>query len=227
MRITWLSHSCFLIESGPHRLLVDPYLTGNPRAPVAASEMRCTHVLCTHAHEDHLGDSLQIAQANQAPIIAAYELAEYLSAHGARTIDLMPGGSAHLEFGQVQLTPAIHSCALEQPKGANLPLGIACGLLLTVDGKRIYHAGDTALFSDLRLIGRHQIDVACVPVGDWYTMGIDDAVLALEYLCPELTLPMHYGTNNKIAADPHAFARKAAEAGHRVRVLAPGESVEI
>lgn len=227
MQITWYSHSCFLVAAGEHRLLFDPYLTGNPRAPIAAEDVHCTAVFCSHAHEDHLGDALRVARRNRAPIIAGYELAEYLREAGAETIDLMPGGSATLSFGTVKATPALHSCALEQPGGRNLPLGVATGFVVGLEGRRLYHAGDTALFSDMRLIARGGLDVALLPIGDWYTMGIDDAVTALEFLCPAVTLPMHYGTNEKIGADPNLFAERAAAAGHRVVVLKPGETLEV
>lgn len=227
MRVTWYSHSCFLVESGPFGLLFDPYFTGNPSAPIQARDVRCTHVFCSHAHVDHLGDAVDLSRANDAPVVTGYELAEHLAAQGVKTIDLMIGGAANLPFGRVKATPALHSCALELEAGKNLPLGVAVGFLVTIDGKRLYHAGDTGLFSDMRLIGRGGLDLAMLPVGDWYTMGIEDAVLALEYLCPAVTLPMHYGTNEKIQTDPHAFAREAAAAGHRVVVLNPGEAFEL
>ncbi len=224
MRITWYGHSCFLIETGTETLLIDPFLTGNPRAPLSAADVRCTHIFCTHAHDDHLGDTLRIALANKATVFAPYELAEYLMARDVTTMDLMPGGGAATSFGHVQLTPALHSSGLELGKGHNLPLGNPVGFLLTINGRRLYHAGDTALFSDMRLLARGGLDVAFLPIGDWYTMGLEDALTALEFLCPTVAVPMHYSTFSKIEADPEAFARRAGEAGHRVKVLQPGES---
>lgn len=227
MRITYYSHSCFLVEAGEYRLLFDPFLTGNPLAPVTSNDIRCHYILCSHAHDDHVGDTLQIAKANAATVIAPFELADYLAGQGAKTIDLMLGGGRDLPFGRVQLTPAFHSSSFERSGGNNLAMGVASGLLVTIDGEKIYHAGDTALFSDMHLIGRKGLDVALLPIGDHYTMGIDDAVLALDYLCPTLAIPMHYGTNHKIEVDPHLFAAKAAEAGHRVTVLRPGECTDL
>lgn len=225
MRITWHSHSCFTFEDDQFVLLFDPYLSGNALARIRSSDVRCTHVFCTHAHEDHVGDALEIAQRNDARIFAPFELAEHLAANGAKTVDLMPGGGIKTDFGHVKMIPAVHSSAREPGEGKNLAMGIPAGFLVRLGESTFYHAGDTALFSDMRLLG--EMDVACLPIGDFYTMGIDDAVTALDYLCPKLALPMHYNTNEKIRADPQEFARKAAAAGHRVRVLAVEESIEI
>lgn len=121
MRITWFGHSCFLLETGSHRLLFDPWLDTNPVSPVKAADVRCDFVFCSHAHDDHIADALQISRANRAPIVAPYELAEYFAARGATTIDPMQGGSVALPFGHVKLTPAVHSSALELGEGRNLP----------------------------------------------------------------------------------------------------------
>ncbi len=226
MRLTWFGHSCFLLETGTHRMLFDPWLNTNPVAPVKAADVRCDFIFCTHAHDDHSADVLEIARANHATVIAPYELAEYFAAHGATTIDLLHGGSASLPFGRVKLTPAIHSSSLELGDGRNLPLGEPGGFIVFAADKTIYHAGDTALFSDMRLIGRTRLDLALLPIGDWYTMGIDDAVDALDFLRPKLAVPMHYNTNDKIRVDPQAFVTRAAAHGHTVRLLEPGGSLE-
>lgn len=227
MRITWYGHSCFLIETGDCRLLIDPYLTGNPVAPIASTEVRCSHIFCSHAHDDHLGDTVSIAQANRATVVAGFELSEYLSAQGLATMDLMPDGGADLPFGKVRLTPAVHSSSIELPRGHNLGMGIATGFLFSMEGKRLYFAGDTALFSDMRLFARGGLDLAMLPIGDRYTMGVEDAVTALEYLCPSVTIPMHYGTTGRLCGDPQAFAQLAQQAGHLVKVLKPGESFDL
>jgi len=226
MRLTWFGHSCFLLETGTHRLLFDPWLNTNPVASVKAADVRCDFILCTHAHDDHSGDVLEIARTNHATVIAPYELAEYFASHGATTIDLLHGGSASLPFGRVKLTPALHSSSLELGDGRNLPLGEPGGFIVTTADKTLYHAGDTALFSDMRLIGRARLDLALLPIGDWYTMGIDDAVDALEFLTPKLAVPMHYNTSDKIRVDPQAFVTRAAARGHTVRLLEPGGSLE-
>jgi len=226
MRLTWFGHSCFLLETGTHRLLFDPWLNNNPVSPVKAAKVQCDFIFCSHAHDDHIADALEIARNNRAPIVAPYELAEYFAAQGAATIDLMQGGSANLAFGRVKLTPAIHSSSLELSGGRNLPLGEPAGFVVFADGKKLYHAGDTALFSDMQLIGRVGLDVALVPIGDWYTMGIDDAVDALDLLAPKLAVPIHYNTHDKIRVDPQAFVARAAARGHAVRVLNPGDALE-
>lgn len=226
MRITWFGHSCFLLETGTHRLLFDPWLDGNPSASIQAADVHCDFILCSHAHEDHCADALEISRRNRAPIIAPYELARHFAQQGAVTFDPMQGGSIALPFGHIKLTPAVHSSSFEMPDGRNLPLGAPSGFLVTAGDKKIYHAGDTALFSDLRLIGRAGLDLALLPIGDWYTMGIDDAVDALDLLAPKLALPMHYNTFENIRVDPQRFVSLAAARGHQVRVPAPGETIE-
>jgi L-ascorbate metabolism protein UlaG (beta-lactamase superfamily) len=226
MRLTWFGHSCFLLETGTHRLLFDPWLNTNPVSPVKAADVRCDFIFCSHAHEDHTEDALEIARNNHAPIIAPYELAEYFAAQGATTIDPMQGGSAVLPFGRVKLTLAIHSSSLELGNGRNLPLGEPAGFVVSVEGRKIYHAGDTALFSDMRLIGHIGLDLALLPIGDWYTMGIDDAVDALDLLTPRLAVPMHFNTHEKIRVDPQAFVTRASARGHTVSVLKPGSTLE-
>src|SRR5450432_2910003 len=225
MQLTWFGHSCFLLEIGPHRLVLDPFFNDNPSSPVRAEEVSCDFLVCSHAHVDHCADALAMAKRNQATIVAPYELANHFAAQGAQIVDLMQGGSFDFPFGRVKLTCAVHSSALELGGGRNLPLGEPCGFIISAEGKKIYHAGDTALFLDMQLIGRGGLDLALLPIGDFYTMGLDDAVSALDFLRPALSLPMHDNTEPKIAADPHAFAARAAVAGHAVKVLSPGESL--
>lgn len=226
MRITWFGHSCFLLETGTHRLLFDPWLNGNPSSPVRATDVRCDFILCSHAHEDHTADALEISRLNKAPIIAPYELARYFAAQGAPTFDPMQGGNVPLPFGHIKLTPAVHSSALEQGDDRSLPLGAPAGFIVFAGNKKVYHAGDTALFSDMKLIGRSGLDLALLPIGDWYTMGIDDAVDALDLLTPKLALPMHYNTFENIHVDPHTFVARAATRGHVAQVLESGETLE-
>jgi len=227
LRVTWHGHSCFSVEHGGVHLLFDPYLTNNPVAKIRPETIRCTHVVCSHAHDDHSADALAIARTNRAPIFAPFELAEYFSAQGVEAVDLMPGGSVKTDFGEVKQVPAIHSASFEQPRGQNIAMGIAAGFLIKLGGKTVYFAGDTAVFSDMALIGHVGIDLAFLPIGDRYTMGIDDAVLALEYLCPAVTLPMHYNTHALIRVDVGAFAKKAAAAGHLVKILAVEETAVV
>lgn len=227
MRLTYFGHSAFLLEIAGQRLVFDPYLRHNPHGAVEPAKIPCDLVLCSHAHSDHLGDALELSRLHGATIVACYELAEHLAAQGAPTIDLMPGGGVNLPWGRIEMTPAIHSSALELGDGKNQPMGVAAGFVIRAAGQSLYHAGDTALFSDMRLIGRHGLDVALLPIGDFYTMGPADAVEALQFLRPRLAIPMHYNSNERIRVDPHAFAAAAGRAGHAVRVMSVGETIDL
>jgi len=226
MKLTYLGHSCFLVETSQARLVIDPFLTGNPSAKVKAADVHCDYVLLSHGHDDHTGDALAIAQRCQATIVANFEIAEYFAAKGAKTHGMNPGGGYNFPFGRVKLTLAHHSSSLET--GLNpIYLGSPCGILLQADGRTLYHAGDTALFLDMQLIGRAGLDVALLPIGDNFTMGPDDALTALDFLRPKVAVPMHYNTWPPIAQDGDAFAARAAAAGHTVRALKPGEALEV
>lgn len=226
MQLIYLGHSCFLLQTSRARLLIDPYLNDNPKAAARASTVRCDYVLITHGHEDHTGDALTIAKACGATIIANYEIAEYFAAQGATAHGMNPGGGYTFPFGRVKLTIAHHTSSVNAGLKP-IYLGAPCGLLIEADGKKIYHAGDTALFLDMQLIGRVGLDVALLPIGDNFTMGPDDALDALDFLKPKVSVPMHYDTWPVIAQDASAFARAAAARGHAVRVLAPGESLAV
>jgi len=226
MRLTFLGHSCFLVETSRARILIDPFLTGNPAAAARAEDLRCDAILLSHGHDDHTGDALALAQRNDAVIVANFELAEYFAAKGARTHGLNPGGAHTFPFGRVKLTLAHHSSSAEA--GLNpIYLGSSCGILLHADGKTLYHAGDTALFLDMQLIGRANLDAALLPIGDNYTMGPDDALTALDFLKPRLAVPMHYDTWPLLAQDAADFARRAKEAGHAVQPLKPGATLDL
>lgn len=170
MRVIYFGHSCFLVEASGIRLVLDPWLGNNPHRAVDPALVPCDYVLCSHAHEDHTWDALNLARLHGATIVAPYELAEHFAAQGAKTLDLMPGGGVDLPWGRIQMTPAIHSSALEMPNGENRAMGVASGFLLRAAGRSLYHAGDTALFGDMALIGRHGLDLALIPIGDRYTM---------------------------------------------------------
>lgn len=227
MRLTYFGHSCFYVEIGTTRLVLDPWLATNPHGAVPLAQVPCDYILCTHAHEDHICDALELARLHGATLVAPYELSEYFTAQGVNSIDLMPGGGIDLPWGRVQMTAAVHSSAIELPNGENRAMGVASGYIIRAAGRALYHAGDTALFGDMKLIGWHGLDVALLPIGDRYTMGIADAVAALDLLRPRLAVPMHYNTHDRILVDPQAFVTQAAHAGHIARILNPGETIAI
>ncbi|HUR57256.1 MAG TPA: metal-dependent hydrolase [Opitutaceae bacterium] len=222
MRITFLGHACFLVETAKARLIIDPFLEGNSQASIKAAEVQCDYILLSHGHDDHTADALSIAQRCGATIVANFEIAEYFAAKGAKTHGMNPGGGFNFPFGRVKLTLAHHTSSMEAGLHP-IYMGAACGILVQADGKTLYHAGDTALFMDMQLIGRVGLDVALVPIGDNYAMGPDDALTALDFLKPKIAVPMHYNTWPIIAQDAPAFAGRAAQAGHTVRVMKPGD----
>lgn len=226
MLLTYFGHSAFLLETAGQRIVFDPFLSNNPHGPVDPASVPCDYVLCTHAHDDHIANAMDLSRLHGAILVAPFELAEHFAAQGAETIDLMPGGGINLPWGRIQMTPAIHSSSLEHGDGRSTAMGVASGYIVTSEGRSLYHAGDTALFSDMQLIGRRGLDVALLPIGDFYTMGPDDAVDALGLLRPKLAVPMHYNTSDKISVDPHAFAALAQDTGHAVKVMAAGNRIE-
>jgi len=225
-RLTFLGHSAFLLEEGDTRMAIDPFLTGNPQAPKRPEEIVVQWVIATHGHGDHLGDALDIAKRNNATIIAPFELATYCQNKGANVHPMHIGGSYTFPFGRVKLTIAHHGSAVVEGDQI-IYTGNPCGVLVTLGGKTLYHPGDTGLFYDMKLIGEmNRIDVAVLPIGGNFTMDIDDAVRATEFLNPGLVIPMHYGTFDVIQADPQEFARKVKAKGFQVKVLAPGEATD-
>ena len=223
--ITFLGHACFLIEEGDTRLLIDPFLTGNPKAAKQADEVDPTHILLTHGHADHLGDTVDIAKRTGAPVVAIVELANEISGdlgEDHQVFDPNIGGTVTFDWGWVKLTPAWHTSTT--PNGT---VTVPAGVLIHIGGKLVYHLGDTALFSDLQLVSRRgdQVDVALVPIGGHYTMDRYDAVTAVEFVNPITVIPCHYDTVPPIETDAEAFKGDVeSSTGASVVVLAPGES---
>lgn len=218
-------HSCFAIDHGPHRLMIDPFLTGNPAARLEAESVNPTHIILTHGHGDHLGDTVDIAGRTGAQVIATFELANYLKDQGLEDVlDLGVGGGRDVDFGRVKFTIAHHGGA--GPDGRYL--GSAAGVVVTIGGREIYHAGDTALTYDMKLLAEmHSIAVAMVPIGDNYTMGLRDAIKAIEFVRPDVAIPMHYNTFDLIEVDPEEFAAGVRALGVDGVILEPGESYSL
>lgn len=227
MKITYHGHACFTVEDGGHALIVDPFLNGNPRSEVTSDDVKVEAILLTHGHSDHVADAEAIARANNAMIIAPYELAMYYGGKGLNVHPMHLGGSHNFDFGTVKLTLAFHGSGIEE-NGQILYAGNPCGYLLTMSGKTFYHAGDTGLFGDMKLIGdRNTIDVAALPIGDNFTMGPDDALLAAEWVKASTIIPMHYNTFDLIKQDGQAFGDALQDKGIGSAVLRPGESFEV
>src|SRR5215203_7279817 len=221
MEIRFLGHSCVELVDGETRVLVDPFLTGNPKAAATAEEVAPTHVLLTHGHADHYGDVVEIAKRTGAPVLALVEIADELSELGVEQVhDPNLGGTVEFDWGWVKLVPAWHTSTT--PKGT---VSTPAGLLIMIDGTLVYHVGDTALFSDLQLIARRgdHVDVALVPIGGHYTMDRFDAVTACEWIGADEVVPIHYDTFPPIETDAQAFKSDVQNAGFsQVVVLEPG-----
>jgi L-ascorbate metabolism protein UlaG (beta-lactamase superfamily) len=220
-KLTYFGHSAFLVEHNNKKILIDPFISGNPLAPVKADDLFADFIILSHAHGDHFGDTLEIAKRCNSTVIAVNELANYVASKGAKAHNMHIGGSYDFPFGRVKFTIAHHGSSSNEGEYMGEPAGI----LLFLDGKILYHAGDTGLFYDMKLIGElHKINLALLPIGDNFTMGINDAVKAVELLNPELTIPMHYNTFPVIQADPDKFVEMVKSIGKNAKKLEVGET---
>lgn len=228
MRLHYLGHSgvslAFEVAGKPHQLVIDPFITGNPSTPVKLESLAPDHLLVTHAHGDHWGDVPALAQRTGATVIGTAEVATYAEGLGLNAHGMNIGGTHEFAFGKVRLTPAWHSSSFPDGTYGGMPTGI----VLDVGGYRIYHAGDTALFSDMRLVGDLGLDLALLPIGDNYTMGPSDALEAVKLLRPRYVMPIHFGTFPLLAQDANAFrGRVEGETSARGLVLEPGEATQL
>jgi L-ascorbate metabolism protein UlaG (beta-lactamase superfamily) len=223
-RLTWYGHSAIGIETDNYHILVDPYFTDNPKATTSAKQVEADYILISHGHGDHIGDTVTIAKRTNATVICVFEIAEWLNKKGVKVHAQHIGGGYMHPFGYLKFTQAFHGSMLPDGSYGGNPAGF---LLTTKSNKKIYLAGDTGLFGDMRLIGEEEIDLAALPIGDNFTMGPQDALRAVKLLQPKCVVPIHYNTWDRISQDPNTWAKEVRVAtGVKVKVLEPGESLE-
>lgn len=223
VKFTYYGHSCFLLDDGKYKVLADPFLTGNPKATIQAKDVECDYILISHAHGDHLGDAPEIAGRTGAELVGIPEVLALCDARvpGLKHHPMNLGGSLTLPFGKVRMTMAKHSSGVAG--------GVACGYVIYIGDLEIYFAGDTALFSDMKIIGRKDnLDYALLPIGDNYTMGLEDAALAAQFVNARHVIPIHYNTWPLINQDVKHY-KEITEAMTRaeVHIVDPGETMEL
>lgn len=221
MKIHFIGHSAFYLETTKIRALIDPFITNNPSTKEKIENYNSiTHIFVTHGHSDHLGDTIELAKANNALVITNHEIAHYLSKFQIRVHAMHIGGRKKFEFGTVKMTPALHGSSI-QVEETIIEAGNPCGFVIESDGKKLYHAGDTGLTMDMKLLEIENIDLALIPIGGNFTMDIDDALKSIEFIQPKAVIPMHYNTFEVISASPQDFKNKAKET--EVIILNPGD----
>jgi L-ascorbate metabolism protein UlaG (beta-lactamase superfamily) len=225
--ITWFGHNCWSIETVGKTILLDPFLNDSPTAPVKAADVKADFILLSHGHVDHVGDTVSIAKRTGAPVIANFEVTEWLKKKGVaedKVVAMNPGGGIEQPFGHVMFTIAHHSSSM--PDGSYG--GVPGGFLVTLQGARVYFACDTALFLDMKLIGGRGLDLAVLPIGDRYTMGPDESIDAVKFLNPKRVAPCHYNTWPEIAQDATAWAERVrSHTAAESIVLEPGGRISL
>ncbi|MBR6013783.1 MAG: metal-dependent hydrolase [Selenomonadaceae bacterium] len=217
LKFNYYGHACFQLDDGKYKVLFDPFLTGNPAATIKPDKVEADYILITHAHGDHCGDAYEILERTGATAVGIPEVTDFGGAN-VKAVGMNLGGTLKLLFGFVRMVPALHS--------AGVGGGTPCGYVVSIGGKIIYFAGDTCLFSDMKLIGeRDKIDYAILPIGDHFTMGIEDAAKAVEFLGAKNVIPVHYNTWDVIKQDPEEFKKLVKNAA--VHIVKPGESLEM
>lgn len=227
--IRFHGHSSVQVTSEGHSIMIDPFISGSPVAATKLEDISVQYILLTHGHQDHILDAVELAKKNDATIVATHELATYLSWQGVKTISMNLGGSVKLPFGKVKMTQAFHSSGVVLDDEKQIVyMGMPGGFVIELEGKTLYHAGDTGLFGDMKLIGeRHNIDLAFLPIGDVFTMGPEDALVAAEWVQADFVVPIHYDTFPPIKQDGEAFVAELAEKDIRGKALKPGETLRL
>jgi len=216
VEITWLGHSGFLFRSSAHAVVIDPFLSGNPLAKHTPDDISCDAILLSHGHPDHIGDTVAIGKKCNAPVYAPFETAVWAQEQGLEAVDMNPGGRVQTNWGWVAFVQAFHSSSYE-----GRYMGCACGVVFSIGGTTVYHAGDTGLFSDMKLIGElFRPDIACIPIGGRYTMTPELATRAAEWISPRIAIPMHYRTFPILTRDASGFQPRGVE----VKTPEPGET---
>ncbi len=225
LKLTWYGHSAFSLDISGTKLLIDPFLTNNPLAPISADKAEADYILLTHAHGDHLGDTVAIALRTKATVIGVVEVANWIRKQGIDNVQAQAIGSKQsLPFGTVEFVRADHGSSF--PDGTDG--GKAVGIVIEAEGKRLYFAGDTTLFPEMSLIGALGLDLACIPIGGKYTMGPEDALTAIKLLHPKAVFPIHYNTFAEIYQDPSTWAlRVNNETSAQAIIVDPGSSFSI
>lgn len=226
MKLFYHGHSVVKIETNGYTLLIDPFITGNELTDLVVEEQQPDYILLTHGHNDHVGDTVAIAKQSGAKVIAPNELAIYLGQQGLDTHGMNIGGSYTFDFGKLTYTKAFHSSSYTTEDGEIVYTGMPAGMIIEAEGKTVYHAGDTSLFSDMKLIGElYSIDVAFLPIGDNFTMGPEHAAIATSWIKPRIVVPVHYDTFPPIRQNPETFKERVE--GSDVRILSVGQSIEL
>ena len=228
MKFTWFGQSAFALDADGITVLIDPFLSGNPVNTIDASTIRADVILLTHAHNDHVGDTVDIAKRSDATVIATFELANYINSQGvAKTIGGNFGGTVSFAGGSAKFVPAWHTSSYATANGI-VAQGIPAGYVVRFGGKTTYFAGDTCVFLDMQLIGEEELDIAVLPIGDLFTMGPKDALKAAKMLRAGMIIPCHYNTFPAIAQDAGKFKQDVeAATASIVTVLQPGQTVEL
>ena len=219
-------HSIVKIETNGKTILFDPFIKGNSLTDLTIEDVKPDVIILTHGHNDHLGDTIELAKKHDSLVVGIAEIATYIGWQGIRTHGMNIGGSFQFDFGKVTLTPAFHSTGYATVDEQIIYLGLPAGILFSAEGKTVYHVGDTALYSDMKLIGdKHDIDLAFIPIGDNFTMSPEDAVIAAKWLKPKTVVPIHYNTFPVIQQDPYKFIELLEDGNGRVMEV--GEEIEL